>query len=98
MTAEVCIDQLIRSAGHPNAVRTQAQFLAYWGIDELVEEGRRRWDTNAHAPDLAAVAGRSRVREAEALLDPRGLGAFTVLEWNGHRSTEGQAGAAISVV
>ena len=33
------------------------------------------------APDLAAMAMRSRVREAEALLDPSGLGGFTVLEW-----------------
>ena len=27
------------------------------------------------------MAMRSRVREAEALLDPAGLGGFTVLEW-----------------
>ena len=34
-----------------------------------------------HAPDLAAMRMRSRVGEAEALLDPSGLGAFTVLEY-----------------
>jgi SAM-dependent MidA family methyltransferase len=81
ITAEVAVDQLVAIAGTPDAVRSQAQFLAYWGIDELVDEGRRIWAERAHAPDLAAMAARSRVREAEALTDPRGLGAFTVLEW-----------------
>ena len=28
-----------------------------------------------------ALRGRSRVREAEALTDPAGLGAFSVVEW-----------------
>ena len=32
-------------------------------------------------PDLAALTMRSRVREAEALTDAAGLGAFSVLEW-----------------
>jgi hypothetical protein len=32
-------------------------------------------------PDVAAVRMRSRVGEAEALLDSAGLGAFAVLEW-----------------
>jgi SAM-dependent MidA family methyltransferase len=81
ITAEVCVDQLAAAAGPPDAVRSQAQFLAYWGIDELVEDGRRAWEAKAHAPDLTALTGRSRVREAEALTDPAGLGSFTVLEW-----------------
>ena len=81
VTTEVCIDQLVSAAGEPDAVRSQAQFLAYWGIDDLVDEGRRVWTAKAHAPDLEAMKGRSRVREAEALTDPVGLGAFTVLEW-----------------
>lgn len=81
ITTEVCIDQLVARVGEPSSVRSQAQWLQYWGIDELVEEGRALWEAKAHAPDLAAMKGRSRVREAEALLDPNGLGAFTVLEW-----------------
>ena len=81
ITAEVCVDQLAAVAGEPDAVRTQAQYLAYWGIDELVAEGRRWWEAKAHAPDLEAIRGRSRVREAEALTDANGLGGFTVLEW-----------------
>ena len=33
--------------------------------------------------DLAAVRARSRLTEADALLDPAGLGAYRVLEWTG---------------
>ena len=77
ITADVAMDQL----PEPDVVRSQAQFLQRWGIDELVAEGRRAWADAAAAPDLAALAMRSRVRDAEALLDPAGLGAFTVAEW-----------------
>jgi SAM-dependent MidA family methyltransferase len=77
ITAEVALDQL----PEPDVVRTQAQFLQRWGIDELVEEGRREWSANAARPTVAAMTMRSRVREAEALLDPRGLGSFSVAEW-----------------
>ena len=31
--------------------------------------------------DLSALRARSRIREAEALLDPTGLGSFRALEW-----------------
>jgi hypothetical protein len=62
-------------------VSTQADWLRSHGIDELVEEGRRGWDAGATTGDLAALKARSRVREAEALLDPEGLGAFLVAEW-----------------
>ncbi len=77
VTAQVALDQL----PVPDAVRSQAQFLQRWGIDDLVDEGRRVWAEQAAAPTLGAMAMRSRVREAEALLDPRGLGGFTVVEW-----------------
>ncbi|MET0458693.1 MAG: SAM-dependent methyltransferase [Ilumatobacteraceae bacterium] len=77
ITADVAIDQL----PEPDAVRSQAHFLQRHGIEELVDEGRRAWTAAAGAPDLAALTMRSRVREAEALLDPAGLGGFTVLEW-----------------
>ena len=59
----------------------QATWLRGHGIDDLVEAGRRHWAEHAAAPDLAAMAMRSRVAEAEALLDPAGPGAFTVGEW-----------------
>jgi SAM-dependent MidA family methyltransferase len=81
ITCEVALDQLAR-VREPDVVRTQAQFLARHGLDELVEEGRRLWAERAAAPDVAAVRGRSRVSEAEALTDPQGLGGFTVVEWS----------------
>lgn len=81
ITTQVCIDQLA-SVREPDAVRSQAQFLKLWGVDELVEEGRREWEAAASAPTLAAMKMRSRVSESEALLDTSGLGAFTALEWH----------------
>jgi SAM-dependent MidA family methyltransferase len=74
------IDQLTYVA-EPDGVRTQAQFLQMLGIEELVAEGREVWAANASRPTLDALKMRSRVSEAEALLDPAGLGAFSVLEW-----------------
>lgn len=80
ITTEVAIDQL-HAAAVPTRRSTQAEWLRLHGIDELVEEGRRHWQAAASAPDVAAMRARSRVSEAEALVDPAGLGAFEVLEW-----------------
>ncbi|MFT3851532.1 MAG: SAM-dependent methyltransferase [Ilumatobacteraceae bacterium] len=77
VTVEVCLDQL----PPPDAVRTQHQFLALHGIDELVEAGRAEWAKAAAAPSLRALMMRSRIREAEALTDPDGLGGFLAVEW-----------------
>jgi SAM-dependent MidA family methyltransferase len=77
ITTQVALDQL----PHAEAVRTQRQFLLRWGIEDLVEEGRRRWTEHASAPNVAALTMRSRISEAEALLDAGGLGAFSVIEW-----------------
>lgn len=77
ITADVCLDQL----PEPASTTSQADWLRAHGIDELVEEGRRGWDERAHVGDLAAVRLRSRITEAAALLDPAGLGGFTVAEW-----------------
>lgn len=77
ITTEVALDQL----PEPDTLRSQAQWLRLHGIDELVEEGRRAWEQLSGPPDLAAMRLRSRISEAEALLDPHGLGGFTVLEW-----------------
>jgi SAM-dependent MidA family methyltransferase len=77
ITADVALDQL----PPPTSVSHQADFLRAHGLDELVEEGRRRWAEQASAPDVAALTARSRIREAEALTAPDGLGAFTVAEW-----------------
>jgi SAM-dependent MidA family methyltransferase len=81
VTTEVALDQLASALGPPDQVRTQAQWLQRWDIDELVDEGRRSWQANAARPDLEALRMRSRISEAQALLDPAGLGAFLVAEW-----------------
>jgi SAM-dependent MidA family methyltransferase len=79
ITVDVCTDQMQQSV--PGLlVHTQAEFLAKWGIEELVAEGRSVWEDRAHIGDLAALRARSRVTEADALLDPNGLGGFGVLE------------------
>lgn len=80
ITSQVCIDQLT-AVRAPDAVRTQAQWLRLWGIDELVAEGKRVWEESASAPTLGSMRMRSRVSESEALLDTAGLGNFSALEW-----------------
>ncbi len=83
VTCEVAVDQLAL-VRVPDLDRSQAEFLAAHGIDDLVAEGRAQWEAaGGAAGGLAAIAGRSRTPEAEALLDPTGLGAFRVLEWVG---------------
>ena len=80
-TQDITIDVPIDQLPEPDTVRAQAQFLQLWGIDELVEEGKRIWEEQAARPGLEAMKMRSRVSEAEALLDPTGLGGFLVAEW-----------------
>ena len=80
-TQDITIDVPIDQLPEPDAVRSQAQFLQRWGIDEMVEEGKRVWEEQAARPGLEAMKMRSRISEAEALLDPAGLGAFLVAEW-----------------
>lgn len=82
ITTEVALDQIVASVGEPIWVRSQAQALQLWGIGELVDEGKRVWAEQAARPGLEALRMRSRVSEAEALLDPTGLGAFTVAAWS----------------
>lgn len=77
ITVELALDQF----PEPDAVRSQAQFLQRWGIGDMLADGDRYWAAHAAAPDLAAIAMRSRAVEAKALLDPSGLGAFTAIEW-----------------
>ena len=65
---------------HVDRVESQAAFLRRHGIEQLVAEGRALWSERAGVGDLAALRARSRVSEAEALLDPAGMGGFTVFE------------------
>lgn len=80
ITVEVPVDQLATVAP-PNRDSSQAEWLRHHGIGALVEQGRRIWAEHGAAGGLDAIAGRSRVHEADALLDETGLGAFRVLEW-----------------
>jgi SAM-dependent MidA family methyltransferase len=69
-----------RRAGFVVAADTsQAEWLRQLGLDGLVAEGAARWREGAHRGDLAAIAGRSRVHEGDALTDPGGLGAHRVV-------------------
>lgn len=82
ITVEVPVDQLVAAAGSPAVHTTQARWLVSLGLEELVAEGRRRWEAAARAPDVAALMARSRITEAPALTAVPGLGAHTVLEWH----------------
>ncbi len=79
ITSEVALDQL----PVPSADVAQADWLRAHGIDALVASGKARWHERAAVGDLEAVRARSRIGEAEALLDEGGLGGFRVLEWLG---------------
>jgi SAM-dependent MidA family methyltransferase len=80
-TQDITIDVPIDQLPEPDTVRSQAQFLQLWGVGDLVAEGKRIWEEQAARPGLEAMKMRSRVSEAEALLDPGGLGNFLVAEW-----------------
>jgi SAM-dependent MidA family methyltransferase len=85
VTVEVALDQLGVASRPPDRLRPQAGALRAWGIEALVAEGREQWRSRTGPADLAALRARSRVGEADALLDPDGLGGFTVAEWYGGR-------------
>ncbi|MYJ42082.1 MAG: hypothetical protein F4076_06505 [Acidimicrobiaceae bacterium] len=80
IAADVAMDQI--QAAHRADVCSQAEFLRAHGVDELVAEGQAAWAERSGVGDLDAMKARSRIREAEALLDPTGMGAFSVLVWS----------------
>ncbi|MFM7068310.1 MAG: SAM-dependent methyltransferase, partial [Actinomycetes bacterium] len=57
ITCEVALDQL-SNVRTPDLVVAQAEWLRRHGLDDLVEEGRRRWESGAAGGGLAAIAGR----------------------------------------
>jgi len=81
ITADVPDEGLRRAAASAGlsvlTETTQAEWLRSLGVDELVEEARAAWHART-ANDLAALTARSRVHEADALLDAGGLGAHRV--------------------
>ena len=86
ITCVVAWDQLRT----PDANQSQAGWLVEHGLDQLVDAARATWEQRAPLGDLTALAARSRVHEAEALTDPRGLGGHRVLQW-----TIGRTGVAL---
>ena len=80
ITTDLATEQIVAAADGPRSM-TQAAFLRAYDIEGLVDEGRVRWAAGAAVGDLAALRARSRIREAETLLDPAGMGGFTVFEW-----------------
>jgi len=80
ITTDVDLKQ-ISSVRIPDSIQFQHEWLQSLGISDFVEEGKRVWFENASNPNVEALAARSRATEAEALLDPNGLGGFTVIEW-----------------
>jgi SAM-dependent MidA family methyltransferase len=80
ITCEVAIDQLAAVAP-PTTNRSQTEFLDAHGINDLAAEARHEWQARAHIGDLQALKQKSRLTEAAALTDPKGLGGFRVLEW-----------------
>jgi len=83
ITTDIPFDVVRRMAERAGLVvdaeTIQGEWLRSLGIDELVDEARAVWTARAAIGDLPALAARSRVSEAEALLDPAGLGAHRVL-------------------
>ena len=81
ITADVPLEALHRAAAAAGltvvAQTTQADWLRSLGIDELVEQARAAWHGRT-VNDLAALTARSRVHEADAVLDPDGLGGHLV--------------------
>jgi hypothetical protein len=65
----------------PAVSSSQAEFLSRYGIDELRKDAAAVWRSGGAAGGIDALRARSRVGEADALLDPGGLGGFDVVEW-----------------
>jgi NADH dehydrogenase [ubiquinone] 1 alpha subcomplex assembly factor 7 len=83
ITIDVPLEYLVHAAARAGfglqADISQAEWLRDLGLDEMVDEARAQWSARAGVGDLAAVRHRSRIGEAAALSDPRGLGAHRVL-------------------
>jgi SAM-dependent MidA family methyltransferase len=79
ITSQVMVDQLMVAVPEI-AVSKQSDWLQYWGIQDLVDEGAKYWDRHKSSPDIAALKMRSRKVEAQVLTESNELGSFSVLE------------------
>ena len=81
ITVDVDFEALQQRVRTADTLEQQRTWLERLGIDDLVAEGRAIWEREAAVGGLDAIRGLSRVKEAEALRDPHGLGGFWVAEW-----------------
>lgn len=81
ITVDVDLQQLQRRVAVATQITSQSSWLERYDIARLVSEGRAIWEAGASTGSLDALKARSRVREADALLETSGLGGFTVAEW-----------------
>lgn len=86
ITCEVALDQLNIIAKdlqlQSQDPLTQSDFLKQWGIDELLAEAHANIPKEQLPTDLKTIELKSRLLEAEALLDPLGLGSHLVMQWD----------------
>ena len=81
ITTQVILDQLRLYV--PNIqIDSQSSWLKKYGIEDLVDEGKRYWEEHRSSPNVFALKMLSRVSEAAKLLDPTGLGDFKVITIN----------------
>ena len=79
ITVQMMLDQL-QNRFPRLTISRQSDWLKYWGIEQLVDEGNQYWENHKHAPNVAAMKMQSRANEAKALTDEAGLGGFGVIE------------------
>lgn len=81
ITVDVDLEALQRFVGPATSVSPQHVWLRQHGLDDFVDEGREIWEREAAVGGLEALRAKSRIREADSLCDPSGLGGFFVSEW-----------------
>jgi SAM-dependent MidA family methyltransferase len=77
ITVDVALDQLPT----PDRVMSQAAALKTWGLEAVLADSAAQWEARTSDYDLTALRFRSHATEAPVLVDPSGLGGFSVLEW-----------------
>ena len=77
ITCDVAFDQL----PPPTSIQTQADFLQDWGIQSLVAEGQKEWQSQAANPTTEVLIARSRPTEAQTLCNPTTFGSYKVAQW-----------------
>lgn len=78
ITTQVILDQLRLYV--PNIqIESQSSWLKKYGIEDLVDEGKKYWEEHRSSPNVVALKMLSRVNEASILMNETGLGGFSVV-------------------